>query len=144
MNEKQWSQKSHFRKVPLTELSKHFHVHVSRSVHQAELKSKIVLSVVEFTCSFSFEEIILGCTLEAKLVSSSKHLIQVHLKICRKNGFILVEKVYYLKHKLPLIFRNKIIYACHKRDCSRQKLKLWGLCSRKEFSCVVSYLFFRY
>ena len=44
-------------------------------------RSKIVLSVVELTCSFSFEEKILGFTLEAKLVSTTKHLIQVHLKI---------------------------------------------------------------
>ena len=107
-------------------------------------RSKIVSSVVELTCSFSFEEKILGFTLEAKLVSSTKRLIQVHFKnlrsLCRKNGFTLVERVYYLKHGLLLIFRSKIIYAYHKRDCSRQKLKLWGLCSRKEFF-ICSFVF---
>ena len=71
-------------------------------------RSKIVLSVVELTCSFSFEEKILGFTLEAKLVSSTKHLIQVHLKILSRS----VEKMAsHLKHKLSLIFRSKIIYA---------------------------------
>ena len=48
--------------------------------------------------------IILGFTLEAKLVSS-KHLTQVHLKISRshlrKLGFTPDDKVYYLKHFEP-------------------------------------------
>ena len=48
-------------------------------------------------------EMFVGFTLEAKLVSS-KRFIPVH---CRKHGFTLVDKVYYLKFKLPTIFRDK-------------------------------------
>ena len=44
-------------------------------------------------------DIIVGFTLEAKLVSS-KHLIQVHMEILnrsvKKHGFTLVDKVYYV------------------------------------------------
>ena len=46
---------------------------------------------------------------------------------------------------LPLLsfFRSKIIYAYHKRDWSRQKLKLWGLYAGKELFAVL-YLFYLY
>ena len=43
--------------------------------------------------------------------------MQVHLKIlkslCRNRGLALFDKVYYLKYKLSIIFRGKIIYAYH-------------------------------
>ena len=83
--------------------------------------------------------LLLGFTLEAELVSS-KHLIQLHLKILSRSvenmASYLLTKYIYLKYKLSIIFYTKIIYAYHKRDCARQKLKLWGLCSEEEFFVV--------
>ena len=46
----------------------------------------------------------------------------------------------YLKHKLPIIFRDKISHAYHKSDCSRVRS---GFCNGKE-CFVVSYLFCRF
>ena len=43
--------------------------------------------------------------------------MHVHLKIlkslCRNHGFTLVDKEYYLKYKLSIIFRGEIVYAYH-------------------------------
>ena len=76
----------------------------------------------------------------------SNHLIQLHLKIVSRPvenmvWNLLTKYKYYLKYKLPIIFRAKTIYAYHNRDCSSQKLKPWGLCAGKE-CFVVSYLLF--
>ena len=90
-------------------------------------------------------ELIVGFTLETTLVWSN-HLIQLHLKIVSRPvenmvWNLLTKYKYYLKYKLPIIFRAKTIYAYHNRDCSSQKLKPWGLCAGKE-CFVVSYLLF--
>ena len=66
----------------------------------------------------------------------SNHLIELHLKILSRPvenmvWNLLTKYKYYLKYKLPIIFRAKTIYAYHNRDCSSQKLKPWGLYAGK-------------
>ena len=76
----------------------------------------------------------------------SEHMIQVHLKILSRSvenmaSLTLFDKVYYLKYKLSIIFCSKIIYAYHKRHCSRQKLKLWPLLWKRAI-CTFLFIFF--
>ena len=73
-----------------------------------------------------------GFTLDAKLVSSITHLIQMHL------NFTPVDKVFFVKYKLSIIFRGKIIYVYYKRDCSPQKLN-----QSEAFGLEKSFLHFR-
>ena len=73
-------------------------------------------------------EILLGFTLEAKLVSS-KDLTQLHLKIpslpFRKLAFTLDDRVCYLRHKLSIIFVvNSVMHITNAtaRKCNHEAI----------------------